>query len=41
MVVLGAAADIGRAPFTGEGMQRPGSSQEVERPVGGGEPEPW
>jgi hypothetical protein len=39
MVVLGAAADIGRAPITGERMQRPGSPQEVEGPVDRGQTE--
>ena len=40
MVMLGAAADVSRATFAGEGMERAGFAKELERAVDGGKAEP-
>jgi hypothetical protein len=40
VVMLRAAADVRGAPVTGQGVQRAGSTEEIERPIGSGQTEP-
>ena len=41
VVVLGAAADIGRPTLTRQGVQRAGTAQQLEGAVGGGKAQVW
>lgn len=41
MVVVGTAADVGVAAFAEQGADGAALPEELDRPVGGRQPEPW